>query len=119
MKAKFSLFLTIALAIILFSCSKEYQPDNSANEKIIVTTSSTSANYADPGGDGGGGKDEFGCRVKNTEPPMTKCIASTGSTCSTLHACQSVLKMRESGLYTEKELQQSERIGREFMENQK
>ncbi len=118
MKAKFSQCI-IVLAIALVSCSKEYKPTNSVNEKDVATTSTSNSNYVDPGDGGGKQKDEFGCVVKNNEPPMTKCVESTGSTCSTLHACQSVLKMRESGLYTEKELQQSERIGREFMENQK
>lgn len=87
------------------------------NANAIVHSELGLNNYIiPPGGDDGKKKDEFGCVVENGEPPMTKCEESTRNTCSKLHTCQSVLGMRQSGMYTEEELKQSEEIGTMFNE---
>ncbi|MBS1495664.1 MAG: hypothetical protein JSU03_05525 [Bacteroidetes bacterium] len=65
--------------------------------------------------DAGHHYDEFGCKVKNGEDPQTECIVSVGNTCSKPHECQSVLQQQKSGRFTKAELEQSERIAKEFM----
>ncbi len=108
--------LFLLLLIFTSGCEKNTGLKLSEHEANAIVHKNLGLDYNLPpdGGEDGGKKDEFGCVVKQGEPPMTKCEASTGNTCSKLHKCQSVLKMRESGLYTEKELRQSEEIGTMF-----
>lgn len=100
------LFSLICSIILFCSCNKN---DAILQNQSIKESSVAPSLVAPPDGKN---KDEAGCVVKNDEPPMTKCFESVGSTCSTIHTCESVLSMRMSGKYTEAELQQSERLGR-------
>lgn len=96
--SNFNLLIAIFAFVALTSCKKNnLQEENLQAHAYII--------------DDGRNKDEFGCVTRTGEPPMTKCVESTGKTCKKLHNCESVLSMRASGDYTDEELAQSESLG--------